>query len=887
MRIPLLRTVVLLSLILVFSGLQGAGSSSGFNSNWPEELERPWAGPEYWTNPLPDWRVSGGRLECWRSGGDRNAYLLTRELGSGRGKLEMSVSLGQLEDGDRQLTEGWVGFKVGSLGEFNDYRDSAVRGYGMNAGLSTDGYLFIGGQARAGAKIQGPYKTLRLQLVAEPSGEYYKITLQALDKSGKELSRLVLDKVHPDWLQGSLALVCSAVKSPEVDLGKPRPAIQGDPNRTREGEGAGGNVRFWFREWTISGSKVAAHDDRAWGPVLFTQYTLSNKVLKLSAQMAPVGNGCRVVKLQVRDSGTSEWKVMDEAVIDPLARNAVFRVSGWNDMRDMPYRVVYPFIGADGKTVESSYTGTVRKDPVNKQEIVVAVFTGNNDFGFPHADVVRSVSWHKPDLLAYTGDQIYERTGGYQTLRGTDVNLASLDYLRRWYIFGWEYRDLLQDIPSVCLPDDHDVFQGNIWGAAGRAPDLSEGYSVAQDRGGYFMPPVWVNMIQRTQTGHMADPYDPTPVEQGISVYYGPMQWGGISFAVVEDRKWKSSPKTKLPEGRVVNGWAQNPEYDAAVDGDVPGAVLLGTRQLDFLEKWAADWSNGTWMKVVISQTLFANVATLPPPATGDDVTPRLKVMAPDEYAEGENLVQDHDSNGWPQTGRNKAIDRMRRGFAFHISGDQHLGSTIQYGIDDWRDAGYAICVPSVANVWPRRWFPSTPGQNREPGSPRYTGDFKDGFGNKVSVYAVSNPLAVGIEPTWINHRAPGYGIVRFNRDTRKIQITNWPRWVDPAQPGAEPYPGWPIVIEQTDNYNRKAVAWLPAVEVSGMEDPVVQVIEEPNGEIVYTLRIKGTSFRPRVFKEGLYTLKVGEPGTGRLKTFGKVQSVAGEVKKTIEVRFE
>ncbi|MBN2290389.1 MAG: alkaline phosphatase D family protein, partial [Candidatus Glassbacteria bacterium] len=753
-------------------------------------------------------------------------------------------------------------------------------------GLSTAGRLFIGRDDGTARKIGGPFDHLTLRLRAEPAGTFYKVSLQACDSSGRQLARVENARVHPYWLTGSLALVCSAVKPPDADLSQPRPARLSDPNLSREGENPGGNVLFWFSDWTVSGSKVEAHEDRAWGPVLFTQYTLSNKVLKLKAQMAPVGNGCQVAVLQVGDPATGGWKTAGEAVIDPLARTAEFRVSRWDDTRDTPYRVACPLVSAGGGTVERYFSGTVRKDPVDKEEIVVAAFTGNNDFGFPHADVVRHVSFHGPDLLVYTGDQIYERTGGYSVLRGTDVKLSTLDYLRRWYIFGWEYRDLLKDIPSVCLPDDHDVFQGNVWGAGGRPAEFEGDYGKAQDKGGYVMPPAWVNMIQRTQTGHMADPFDPEPVEQGISVYYGPMQWGGISFAVVEDRKWKSSPTTRLPLARVVNGWAQNPEYDASRDGDVPGAALLGQRQLDFLEKWAADWSNGTWMKVVISQTLFADVATLPPPANADDVTPRLRIMEPGEYAEGENPVQDHDSNGWPQTGRNQALERMRRGFAFHISGDQHLGSTVQYGIDDWRDAGYAICVPSVANVWPRRWFPSEPGLNREPGRPRYTGDFLDGFGNRVTVFAVSNPHAVGIEPTWINHRAPGYGIVRFSRRTRKISIANWPRWVDPAQPGAGPYPGWPITIDQTDNYGRKAAARLPAIQVSGMADPVVQVIDESGREVVYTLRIKGNTFRPRVFKEGLYTLKVGEPGTGRFKTFEQVRSVPEDVEKTIQVKF-
>ncbi|MEA1996343.1 MAG: alkaline phosphatase D family protein, partial [Gemmatimonadota bacterium] len=864
-------------------------NAADFTSLWPESIERAWAGPEYWTNPLPDWRVRSGRLECYRSGGDRNVYLLTRELGAQKGILEMSVTSGQLDPDNLKLTEGWVGFKIGSRGEFNDYRDSAVRGDGLNVGMDTEGRLFIGGFDTGAERIEGPFNWIKLSIKAEPSGDRYKVTLNAYDKEGAKLAELVRKKVHKSRLTGSLALVCSAVRSEEVDLSKQRHISRTNPNKARGGVSSGGNVCFWFSDWKVSGSKVAAYEERAWGPVLFAQHTLSRKVLKLTAQMAPVGNGCRVVELQVQGSGAGgaaadRWRTIGEAVIDPLARTAAFRISNWDDTSDTPYRVAYPLVSADGGSVDHYFTGTIRKNPTDKEEIVVAAFTGNNDFGFPHTDVVEHVRCHNSDLLVFTGDQIYERTGGYQTLRIRDVRLSSLDYLRRWYIYGWEYRELLRDIPSVCLPDDHDVFQGNIWGAGGRPADISDGYGTGQDNGGYCMPAVWVNMVERTQTSHMPDPYDPTPLEHGISVYYCPMNYGGVSFAVVEDRKWKSSPKEMLPEGIVINGWVQKPGFNSATEGDVAGAVLLGQRQLDFLGHWAADWSAGAWMKVVISQTIFANLATLPPPANADNSTPQLKVMKPGEYAEGEVIVQDHDSNGWPQTGRNKALKEMRRGFALHIAGDQHLGSTVQYGVDDWHDAGFAVCVPAVANVWPRRWFPPEPGRNRRPGRPRYTGDYKDGFGNKITVHAVSNPHENGIEPTWINHRAPGYGIITFNRNTRKIEIANWPRWVDPSKPDAGPYPGWPVVIDQTDNYNRKAAAWLPTFEVSGMDDPVVQVVDESNGEIVYTLRIKGKSFRPKVFGKGLYTLKVGEPGTDKLKVLEHIESCPESAEKTVRV---
>ncbi|MCP5120736.1 MAG: DUF3179 domain-containing protein, partial [bacterium] len=274
--------------------------------------------------------------------------------------------------------------------------------------------------------------------------------------------------------------------------------------------------------------------------------------------------------------------------------------------------------------------------------------------------------------------------------------------------------------------------------------------------------------------------------------------------------------------------------------------------------EWADDWTGGVWMKAVISQTIFANVATLPTGALADTITPKLRVNAPGEYPLDESPVADHDSNGWPQTPRNTALRAMRKAMAFHIAGDQHLGSTIQYGIDEWGEAGWAICVPSVANVWPRRWFPPKPGRNHEEGKPPYTGEYLDGFGNRITVHAVSNPAAVGVEPTAINHRAPGYGIVSFNRASRKITLANWPRWVDATQPDAKPYEGWPITIDQLDNGYPPGGRSLGEV-TSETENPVVQVIDQKTGKIAYTLRINGKSFKPMVRSRGIYTVKIWE----------------------------
>jgi hypothetical protein len=855
-----------------------------FNSDFSNEIQRPWIGPEYWSNPLQDWQLNHGRIECIGSGGERNVFLLTYELSDKPGTLEMSVRLGNLQKAAVENQEGWVGFKIGIQGDFKDYRDNAVNGDGLRMGITAAGQLFIHNLDLSVQKIDTDFKNLQLKISANPVDDKYHLTLSVYDKKGQILSRIKHENIDAGWLQGGLALVCSSGKM--VALPEIRTDIEFPPWGAKPGTERGGNIRFWFSDWKISGSKLKAYPDHAFGPILFCQYTLHRGILKLTAQMPPLGKqDIKKVDLQI-STEKGKWRRAAAAIVDTVAYTATFRVEDWDGSREVPYRLVYNLAQAQAIHRTYHYNGIIRREPWDKNEIVIAGFTGNNDLGFPNNELVQAVKYHNPDILFFSGDQIYERVAGYGVQR-SPVHKAILDYLRKWYLYGWAYGDLLRDRPTVAIPDDHDVYHGNIWGAGGIATPEGLSGKEAQDAGGYKMPAQWVNMVQRTQTSHLPDAYDATPVAQGIGVYYCAWNYAGLSFAIIEDRKFKSAPKVLLPQAEIQNGWAQNREFNAEKEGDVPGAILLGDRQLKFLEVWAADWSQNTWMKVVLSQTIFANVATLPRnEAYSDEIVPRLRILSAGDFPPDDIPVSDMDSNGWPQTGRNKALRIMRKAFAFHLAGDQHLGSSIQYGIDDWNDAGFAFCVPAISNVWPRRWLPSQKGKNKKEGAPRYTGEFKDGFGNKITVYAVSNPYYSGKQPSKLYDRATGYGIVRFNRNTRDITLECWPRWVDPSQTNAQQYIGWPIKINQKDNYNRTAVAHLPALNINGMATPVVQVIDEMNGEIEYTIRLTGNTFRPIVFRDGSYTIKIGEPGTEKIKTIKQIKSLSASDKKVLDISF-
>src|SRR5436189_4584817 len=129
-----------------------------------QEPVRPWIGPDFWSNPLQDWQFRNGRMECIVSGRDRHVYVLTRELAARPGKASLRIALGRMDEDASPLTEGFVGFRIGIKGIFHDYRDSAIYGLGLNAGILRNGQLFIGEVRNGDANVTTFPRPVRLQL---------------------------------------------------------------------------------------------------------------------------------------------------------------------------------------------------------------------------------------------------------------------------------------------------------------------------------------------------------------------------------------------------------------------------------------------------------------------------------------------------------------------------------------------------------------------------------------------------------------------------------------------------------------------------------------------------------------------------------------------------
>jgi phosphodiesterase/alkaline phosphatase D-like protein len=795
---------------------------SAFASRWSTTPDRVWLGREYWANPLQDWRIGGGRLECVKAAPDRNVHLLTHDLSDGTGDLQISVRLGRADGAPLDRDSGAAGFRIGARGPLDDYRNHLLFGVGLDAGIS-NGRLFIGSPNDA-SETRLVATEVELRLSAEPRGSGYSLVLSAHDPAtGALAGEARRDNVSPQRLIGNLALV--------ANFGA------GQQSRGKRGKAAGPDgAQFWFADWRIAGSKLARHDERAFGPILFSQYTLSGGTLKMTAQMPPLGaDDDQHVRLQVQRDG--DWIEIGREAIHPEARTATFCIADWNGETDVQYRLAYSLKSTDGATSDHYWSGVVRRDPVDRDVLTVADISCNGHLAFPNTWCVEAMKALAPDLLAFTGDQFYESSGGYGVQRAP-LDMALIDMLRKWYLHGWTWRDLMRDRPSISIPDDHDVYQGNVWGEAGAARHGT------QEMGGYDMPAEWVNAVHRTQTAHHPDPFDPTPGLRGISVYYGPLTYGRVSFAILADRQFKSGPQGKVPPTGDRGDHVVDANFDPK-SADLPGLELLGSRQLEFLRQWVRDW-RGADMKAVVSQTIFTAMATTHGP-------------------QRERLRADYDANGWPQTARNEALREIRKAYAFHVAGDQHLPAVIHYGIDAHRDAGVAFAGPAINSVYPRWFEPEHPGDKREASSPENTGDFLDHFDHPLTVLAVANPKTT-FRNSPLEHaldRASGIGLVQFDKARRTITVECWPLLADVKKPGSQ-FAGWPVTIDAMQNHGRSATRHLPALEISGVANPVVRVVDQATGEMVYNVRIHGDKFQPHVFAAGQYTVEVFEPESGR-----------------------
>lgn len=807
-----------------------------FIDSWTGTCDQLWVGKNFWANRIHDWQVRAGRLETLipkASQLRRTVHRISSVINSRPDDFSLMVNTGVVSGS--ATANSYSGFLIGA-GFRLDYRAASLihnrhgKNGGLIAGMDHNGRAFIrdndiGNQLLAIAENAPEANTtqLKLRLNVQYLGDsQYRLTMIVADLDGNQLNQ-VSTVVGAERVMGNIALISN-------------PGI--DPL-----------TKHWFNSFQGQGEKLINAPEREFGPIMFTSYTLSRQILTMNAQLPPVCN-TDYTNIRLQRVDNDQWIDTATADMDSKAYTAQLRVFDWNDSEKIPVRVAVDV--KHGQNVETAYYyAYIQADPKDRNEITIAGFTGrpgvilgpmgwiqqnsNQPFSWtesrlvvPHRELLGNAEKHNADLNFFSGDQIYEFDPNGFIDKTSDQNQV-YDYLYKWYLYGWSVGNYIRNIPTIIIPDDHDVFQGNLWGENGRHSDTEEG-------GGYVYPANFIDIVQKTQTGSLPPPFDSTPVEQQISVYYTDIIYGGIGIALLEDRKFKSGPHSP----------------------DRP-RKLLGDRQQVFLDQWVEDWQDQE-MKLVLSQAPFA--------------------MSHTHSGSGFKLSGlDLDSNGWPSDLRQNAVASFRKAFAPHFNGDQHLGLTLKHGIDNPADAVYSFSVPSMLNIFPRVWDPA----NRDdgPGDPAavYTGSFSDQHGNLIDVIAAANPNNYykpvdDSKPASKYDLGIGYGVMKINKAERSYEVAAWPVDADPTDITARPYEGWPIKFNQNENDGRIPIGYLPSVEAD-IPNPVVKVFEEPSNNLVYAKRLQESNFSAPVYKsEVTYKVELSDPNTGYLKIYTDLEIV-------------
>jgi hypothetical protein len=198
------------------------------------------AGSEFLPASLKDWQVSENRMECLVSNENINLKLLTRELGTQRGTLEMTVRIGFFNQTLSNRNSNWAGFSIGSKGKILNYGNRGKLYNGIKIGVCTNGALFIGEPSpnhKNQEVINAMSKGLDLKIVVTPIENHYTIDFSIFDVStGKILANISKKNITKDWLIGDLVL---ASNFENTKLGKVNSAKS-----------------VWFEDWIIKGTKL-------------------------------------------------------------------------------------------------------------------------------------------------------------------------------------------------------------------------------------------------------------------------------------------------------------------------------------------------------------------------------------------------------------------------------------------------------------------------------------------------------------------------------------------------------------------------------------------------------------------------------------------------------
>lgn len=885
-------TILIIVIVVELNSCKPPEREALFRSSWNEKVTSYWIGPQYWSNRLQDWQINKGRLECLNGNAPkRTVHLLTREISQKKGDFTIQMDIGKIQTENNMDNDAYAGFMIGAGDTATDYRKRALI---HHAATENDGFLaVVSGDGRLHFKYNDEQGTdisivsasqlketkftpdgIVLQLKILQMDTAYRAQLSLLTKEGDEIGVSEIIIKNEQLLLGNIALIANG-------------------GADQKGHS------FWFKNLELYGKKLSVYEERIFGPVAGILYTINNKTLKINAQLMPIGKMQKqTLKLEVALKGSNNWKTIADKFIDSKSYTVVYTIDEWETEFDFDIRLIYNTLDNNGEINEYSYYGSVPAQPNMCDMVKLAVMHGNShtinsimntrnyNFSeqllFPHNEIIHSIAEKPVDMLVYTGNQI----DGYSpTMPDTrSLETAELDYLYKWYLWQWSYSQLNRKMPAIVITDSKDYYQTKLWGESGKKAPVqpldsfphrykNKEYYWPTDQGGFIMPPDFVKLVEKTQVSHLPKPYDTTFLKNDISPYYTELNFAGISFAILEGRKFKTSPQTALPEQKPINGyplfWETPDEYL-----DKEFAKLFGQKQQEFLQQWSKNWNNAL-IKIAIVQSDFADIASYPDSLHNQFTYPLFYPYEKEARNERREILSKNMLvNAWPQNKRNKTIETLRKCYAFSISGGSNLGRLTHHGIDKTADAIYNFTPPPLVNKVPERWSPPPLPRRKAWNKDLYN---RDGFGNKVKVMRLANQK-YNNQKTYKPFSA--YGIVTI--DVCKQNITT-----DCIAADSNFIEGWPVSFSIWDNYTIRDKYYLPQIEISGTKNPVlIEVFDDRYNTLIHRIRTKYKTIRLRVPHNRKYKIIVSIAENNSLITKNEVRAVKESDKSKLMFNF-
>lgn len=757
------------------------------NYDWNTTPDQVWLGYNFWSNSFSDWKVVNNKVIAHPFFSNRRtSHITSYSLKKSKGKLSVSSDI-KLYDKVINDTSAIYGFLIGAgdstlTSQTNNFIFNTLSpGYCHLIGIKSDGKVQLINYNIGSVLFETMLDSHDLKKLYGSGiniGIKYRTDSETIIQiTGAKTKEIILPENY-DIPIGNIALFYSS-KTPFT------------PNASFDNFNIIGQREIFKIE---TNSKI--------GPVLSTFYTNTKDSLFFTTQLMPhIPRKVDKVYLQLVN-GLKITKHI--GTFDSSCYQIRFRIALPEKFNQLNYK--FEFNSPSGKypiRQTNLNTGIIKAKPSNKKPKLMVLncngFTffhsGGIDYKnlfYPYRKIKQGYEIEKPDIVAFLGDQIYESRPEMPIYKKP---FCYLDYLYKWSIWCYAFRGIIKNQPTIIMTDDHDVFQGNLWGNGGvdaKTNPISEipsyygknNYDTwQQDHGGYFMGKDFVNMVIRSQTSHLPHPKEKR-LDNGIINYYTDYKYGNLDFAILEDKKFKSPPSRN--KFKIYNGFTIEKNITAK-DYHNDEFKLLGKKQLFFLKTWSDQAKKKKEFKIILTQSAYASLTTVQV-----DYTP-LKDRPAKKDSKPQKVSPDMDTNGWPKTGRDKALEALRDSSILFISGDQHMGAVID--VYDSSNTNFTFfSVPAIANTWPRMWWPNNDGSNN-----KYPlGNYVDGFGNKIRVRAVANPNPDAPDPNTINHKSPGFGIVEFNKKGHKAILHAYPLYFNSHATPLE-FKGWPVKIKLKD----------------------------------------------------------------------------------------